>query len=522
MSMMAESRTAKSIRNVKVALLFYFLNLVLQFFSRKVFLDYLGAEVLGLNTTAQNLLGFLNLAELGIGTAVAYNLYKPLFDKDYEAINAIVSIQGWLYRRVAYIVIAGACLLMCFFPLIFAKAEVPLWYAYGSFIVLLISALLGYFVNYRQIVLSADQKQYKITSNIQSVKILKVVSQIIAIRFFEHGYVWWMVLEVVMAIVSSYILDWVVRKEYPCLCPQVAKGKELQLLYPEIINKTKQVFFHKIGGLVLTQTTPLVIYGYVSLTLVAIYGNYLLIIEGVKALVNALLNSIGAGVGNLVAEGDQRKIKSVFWELTVSRMWIASVICFGIYTLSDSFITLWVGKEYVLPKLPLLILTANTFILLTRTNDVFIAAYGLFQDIGAPVVEASLNLGLSILLGYFFGLSGILLGVFISLLLVVYSWKPYFLYTRGFKEPILEYVMRLGRCLFLLLFSFLIVSIVVQKYIQIPNHTYFLWMLRAFVVVLVFGLFSAGLLYLIDESARSFFRRICNIIRFNGSGAKKT
>ena len=170
--MMAESRTAKSIRNVKVALLFYFLNLVLQFFSRKVFLDYLGAEVLGLNTTAQNLLGFLNLAELGIGTAVAYNLYKPLFDKDYEAINAIVSIQGWLYRRVAYIVIAGACLLMCFFPLIFAKAEVPLWYAYGSFIVLLISALLGYFVNYRQIVLSADQKEYKITYSVQGGKVL--------------------------------------------------------------------------------------------------------------------------------------------------------------------------------------------------------------------------------------------------------------------------------------------------------------------------------------------------------------
>ena len=137
-----ESRTAKTIRNVKVALLFYFLNLILQFFSRKVFLDCLGSEVLGLNTTAQNLLGFLNLAELGIGSAVAYNLYKPLFENDRNAINAIVSIQGWLYRRIAYIVIAGACILMCFFPMIFAKAQVPLWYAYGSFIVLLIAALL--------------------------------------------------------------------------------------------------------------------------------------------------------------------------------------------------------------------------------------------------------------------------------------------------------------------------------------------------------------------------------------------
>ena len=145
------SRTAKSLQNIKVAFAFYLINLILQFFSRKIFLDYLGSEVLGLNTTTQNLLGFLNLAELGIGSAVAYNLYKPLFDNNRQAINDIVSIQGWLYRRIAYIVIAGSVILMCFFPWIFAKAQVPLWYTYGSFIALLASALLGYFVNYRQI-----------------------------------------------------------------------------------------------------------------------------------------------------------------------------------------------------------------------------------------------------------------------------------------------------------------------------------------------------------------------------------
>lgn len=123
--MSESSRTAKSIKNAKVALIFYFINLVLQFFSRKVFLDYLGAEVLGLNTTAQNLIGFLNLAELGIGSAIAFTLYKPLHEKNTQVINEIVSVQGWLYRRVAYIVIAGACILMFFFPLIFAKAQVP-------------------------------------------------------------------------------------------------------------------------------------------------------------------------------------------------------------------------------------------------------------------------------------------------------------------------------------------------------------------------------------------------------------
>ena len=336
--------------------MFYFINLILQFFSRKIFLDYLGSEVLGLNTTAQNLLGFLNLAELGIGSAVAYNLYKPLFDNNRQAINDIVSIQGWLYRRIAYIVIAGSVILMCFFHWIFAKAQVPLWYTYASFIALLASSLLGYFVNYRQIVLSADQKEYKITFSVQGVKVIKVLLQMLAIWQLNNGYVYWMVLEVIMAIVTSIALDKVIRKEYPWLTPQIRQGSALQRQYPEIIRQTKQVFFHKISGFVLTQTSPLIIYVYASLTLVAIYGNYMLIVTGVTALMNALLNSINAGIGNLVAEGDKQRIKKVYWEITLLRMWIASIICFGMYMLGDSFISLWVGKEYILPNTAFIIL----------------------------------------------------------------------------------------------------------------------------------------------------------------------
>lgn len=152
-------KPVKSLKNGVVALGFYFVNLVLQFFSRKVFLDHLGAEVLGLNTTATNLLQFLNLAELGIGTAIACTLYKPLFDRDTTAINEIVSLQGWMYRRIAWVVIAGAAVLMCFLSWIFEKMPLPLWYAYASFGALLVSGLLSYFVNYKQIVLSADQIQ---------------------------------------------------------------------------------------------------------------------------------------------------------------------------------------------------------------------------------------------------------------------------------------------------------------------------------------------------------------------------
>jgi len=166
---MVESRTAKSLKNSVVALLFYFINLGLQFFSRKIFLEHLGAEVLGLNTTATNLLQFLNLAELGVGAAIGYSLYKPLAEKNRQQINEIVSVQGYLYYKIGLFVGGIAVLLMCFFPWIFSKAEVPAWYTYTTFIVLLIAALSGYFFNYKQIVLTSDQKNYKLNYVVQGI-----------------------------------------------------------------------------------------------------------------------------------------------------------------------------------------------------------------------------------------------------------------------------------------------------------------------------------------------------------------
>lgn len=501
--MSESSRTTKSIKNARVALVFYFINLVLQFFSRKVFLNYLGAEVLGLNTTAQNLIGFLNLAELGIGGAIAFTLYKPIFERDKQAINEIVSVQGWLYRRVAYIVIAGACVLMCFFPLIFKKAEVPMWYTYGSFIVLLVSTLLGYFVNYRQIVLAADQKEYKITLNVQGFKIIKVLLQIVAIYYLNNGYVYWMLLELLLSGIAAFALDRLLKREYPWLQTAIGNGKKLSRKYPQIITKTKQVFFHKMAGFVLLQTSPLIIYAYASLTLVAVYGNYMLIVTGVTLLMDALLRGINAGVGNLVAEGDKLRIKRVFWELTSFRLWMASFICFGVYKLGHAFITLWVGNGFVLEQPAFVVLLAITFISLSRTNDTFLAAYGLFQDVWAPAAEAFLNLGLSVLLGYYYGLPGILSGVLISLLIIVCGWKPFFLYKFGFKENVGEYVVRLFKYLALIAVSCICMSWLGDCLFLSSIHSYGEWCLYAFQILGLYSVFSFALFFCLDEATRS-------------------
>ncbi len=504
------SRTARVILNAKVALMFYVINLTLQFFSRKIFLDYLGADLLGLNTTAQNLLQFLNLAESGIGAAVSFALYKPLSQNNRSEINEIISVQGWLYRWVGTFIIIGSIILMAFFPLIFAKANIPLVYSYGVFSAFLVSVLLSYFVNYKIVVLSADQQEYKITIETQRIRLAKVIFQMLLISHLSYGYVWWIVLEVISSILISLRLIYCIKKEYPWLHADVQRGKSLQKKYVFIVKKIKQLFFHRMSGCILTQSTPLVIYVFTNLSDVAIYGNYLVIMSGCLLFINSLFLGFNSGVGNLVATSSTKFIKKIFWEITTLRLFVSSIVCSGVLLLSDSFVNLWVGREYIMGDVPFVLMVSIYFIQMTRTNDVFLSAYGLFHDIWAPIIEILLSLSLSITLGLVWGLSGILSGVLLSQIVVVNSWKAYFLYRNGFKEnTVCEYIILYTKKVFFA-FVALVITISLRKYlIDIEVFSFTMWILEALITTLFYSIVLGCFYLLFDKSFRTlviFFR----------------
>ncbi len=448
-SVKIESRTAKSLKNSIIALGFYLVNLVLQFFSRKIFLEYLGTEILGLNTTASNLLQFLNLAELGISSAVGFTLYKPLYEKDYDTVNEIVTLQGHLYKRIGIGIIIGAIVLMCFFPLIFEKIELPLWYAYASFGVLFYSALLGYFVNYHQIVLSANQQDYKILYYFKSVIFIKLIFQIVAMRFWEYPYVWWLVLEAFFALLASLSLKKGTDLNFPFLKKSKATYGSLKEKYHVVTVKIKQLFFHKIGSFALSQTAPIIIYAFTSLTTVALYGNYLIVITGAQVLLISLFTSMNASVGNLVAETRDEKIDTVFMEIFSFRLLLSSSVCVIAFLLIPEFIILWIGESYLLPSSTLLLMITALYINTSRmTVDSYINAAGLFQDIYSPLIETIINIGFSIWLGSIWGLNGVLSGSLISLFIIAFCWKPYFLFSQFMGKGVFWYVWLYCRNLF--------------------------------------------------------------------------
>lgn len=510
-----ESRVRKSLLNARVNLIFYFLTLALSFFSRKIFLDTLGADFVGLTGTLQNLLGFLNLAELGIGSAIGYVLYKPLFEHDESKINEIISVFGYLYRWIGRVILIAGCMLACFLLIIFPNTEFDLELIFFIYFSFLVSSLIGYFANYKQTLLGADQKNYVVTAYFQTASIIKTIIQIV-LAYYTKDYYIWVIIEFLFGIIYSVILNWKINKVYPWLQSEVKSGKLLFKKYPEVMIYTKQLFAHKIGGFFQWQATSFIVYAFVSLETVAYYGNYTLLTMKLNNLLENLLGSTRAGVGNLIAEGDKLKIYSTYWELMAIRFLIIGVVTFSVYKLMPPFISLWLGEEYILSNTVLILLMINFCIGLFRGNtEQFNFGYGLFYDVWAPFVEAGICFTTSLIGGYLYGLAGIVFGSTLSLILIVGIWKPYFLFSKGFNLPVIKYWGSFFLYMIISFVSFIITSILI-KGIEITYSPYENWLYlicNGGVIVTALFIINFILMYLLTSGMRSFVHRAMNTIK---------
>lgn len=436
---MRESRIKKSLLNARVNLICYFVSLLVAFFTRKIFLDRLGTEFIGFTGTLQSLLGFLNLAELGVSSAIGYVLYKPIFDDNHHKINEIISVFGYLYRCIGLFILGAGVILSCFLPLIFPSTSFSWGIIYLGFYSYLAASLLTYFVNYKMTLLAADQRNYEIMGYYQTVVSTKMLTQM-ALAYYVSSFSLFLIIELVLGCIYSIILNFRIRQVYPWLEANVRKGRQLFKEYPEIWKYIKQLFVHKIGGFVQSQLTPFLIYSYVTLPVVALYGNYTLITQKLQGLVCSILDSTNAGVGNLIAQGNSDSIYQTFKELLSFRLFCSGFCSLVTFSLINPLIVVWLGAQYQLPNSVVFLITIQLYLWMLRgATDQFLFGFGLFYDVWAPIVESAIFVVVAMVGGALYGLQGVLAGPIVSLLIIVYIWKPYFLFSKGFKRSVWHY-----------------------------------------------------------------------------------
>lgn len=503
-----ESRVKKSITNAQVNLVFYLLTLLATFFSRKIFLSTLGDEFIGLTSTLQNLLGLFNLAELGISSAIAFSLYKPLYTDNHNEISDLISIFGYLYKKIGLFIACGGFLVSFLLPFFFKDTNINWILIYATYFVYLGISLWTYFFNYKQILITADQKEYYVTAYYQSANLIKILLQIGLLTKFKNPYIW-LAIEFIFSIIYSIILNVKIKSLYPWLDSKTKDGKNKLKIHPEILKHTKQIFVHKLASITLLNTSPILVYSFSNLTLVTFYMNYNLITQKIDLLVTQLLNSTSAGIGNLIAEGNKQKILDVFEQLLAIRFIIATVFSLSIYYCINKFIILWLGEEYLLPKEIVIMIIVIFFLKqIGEVNDQFLRAHGLFYDTWAPITEALTNIIISILGGYFYGLNGVLLGPIFSMIIIVHIWKPFFLFTKGFKIAVWEYWKKI--------LIFLINAIIVITTYDLIDSTYTKklfcnnfssFVIYAFIQTCTISIITMVIMYLTNKGTRALINR---------------
>ena len=311
---MASERVHKSIMNAKVGFIFYFITIIMAFFSRRIFLECLGDDFIGLTGTLLSILNILNISELGFGTCIGYFLYKPIEQGDNQKICELVSLFGWIYRIIGTFIFVIACIISLLFPLMFESSNISLGIVYFAFFSFLGSNIIGYYINYRQILLDSNQKTYKVTIWHETTNIIKTITQILLAYYYKNLYIW-VAIEFLYSVITCIILNIVINHEYPWLKTNKNNGRDILRKYPEILVKAKQIVIHRLKNALLSRSDEIFIFAFESLQVVAFYGNYNMIVGKLTAVFNTVFTGMNASIGNLVAEGNKWNIRKGGWSL---------------------------------------------------------------------------------------------------------------------------------------------------------------------------------------------------------------
>jgi O-antigen/teichoic acid export membrane protein len=246
--------------------------------------------------------------------------------------------------------------------------------------------------------------------------------------------------------------------------------------------------------------------------MVAYYGNYMIIISKLISLFSAVTGSVGASIGNLVAEGNKQSMMKVFWEFTTIQHTIAAILSFSLYTFIEPFIAHWLGPEYIMDRWILVLLIIYIYITNSRTSvDSFNYAHGLYADVWSAWAELIINVSITIIGGLKWGIIGILLGKITSLLAIVVIWKPYYLFTSGFKESVSIYWKGVVRNYGISISAFLLATYAIRFIPVNPYHSILDWAIYAAIGMVIFLTIDLGATLLFAKGAKDSLYRIKNI-----------
>ncbi len=436
-------RTKNATRNVIVGLSLKIYQIIVPFLMRTAMIYLIGIQYLGLNSLFASVIQVLNLAELGVGSAMIYSMYKPIAEDDTKMICALMNLYKLYYRVIGFVIAVIGCLLTPFIPKLIT-GNVPRGInIYILYLLNLGVTVLSYWLfAYKNSILQAHQRVDIVSKVTLVTSTIQYCFQLFVLCFFKNYYLYVIVLLVTQAM-TNIITAIYADKLYPQFKPIGRITKEQK---KAINGRIVDLFTSKIGGIIYDSADTIVISSFLGLTTLAVYQNYFFILNAIMSLIAVVFAACTAGIGNsIVVETKEKNFKDLN-KFTFIICWIAGFCSVCLICLYQPFMELWVGKELMFSFSAVICFVVYFFVRqLNSLFNLYKDASGMWhEDRFRPLIAALTNLVLNLILVQFIGIYGILLSTVIAIVCVGMPWLLHNLFTIIFeRKHLYEYLRNL-------------------------------------------------------------------------------
>lgn len=458
-------RTKNAGRNILFGVLLKLYQIVVPFLMRTAMIYCMGVQYLGLDSLFISILQVLNLAELGVGSAMVYGMYKPIAEDDTVTICALMKLYRLYYRIIGLVIaVVGVCLTP-FIPMLIKSDLPPELNIYVLYLLNLAATVSSYWLfAYKNSLFQAHQRVDVISKVNMFTYTLRYIVQFAVIFFIKNYYIYVMA-TLFAQLLSNVITAIAATREYPDYKPQGVLNKKA---VREINGRIRDLFTSKLGVVIVGSADTVVISAFLGLTVLAVYQNYNYILTAVTGFVTIIFQACTAGIGNSVIVETKEKNYQDLKKFTFIISWLAGFCTCCFLCLYQPFMEIWVGKDLMLEFSAIICLCIYYFVFeINQLLNTYKDAAGIWhEDRFRPLVTALSNLGMNLIMVQFWGIYGVLLSTVLSTLFIGMPWLLHNLFTVLFeKKDLPSYLKRL-----ILYVGITILSCVVTYLACMPFH----------------------------------------------------
>lgn len=419
--------------NVSVAIILKVITMIMAVVVKMALVDVCGNEVNGLNALYISIIGVLSVAELGIGSAITFCMYKPIVEGDSDTVSALYQLFKKLYLIIGSIIFFGGLAITPFLPLLakdYTDINVNM---YVTFILILFSIAVTYMFSAKTSLINAYKNNYITTGITQGGVVFQYVLQIIAL-YITKSFIYYLICRIIAASVQWVATEIITRRKYCAIINCKAKLNDDTKC---IVKKNvKALFMHKIGYVLVNTVDSVVISSFVGVVSLGEYSNYTMILSSMTGIITLIFTSLTSVIGHLCVEEDAETSRKYCESFHLLNFFIGTIFFLGYYAVIDNLIAILFSSELVVSRSVSFVITLNGFVqFMRRSTLTFRDATGSFYgDRWKPLLEGAVNIVLSILFVNIIGVAGVILATIITNLLICHIVEPYVLYRNAFNN----------------------------------------------------------------------------------------